>query len=143
MKGENIGTYLICVSKIFIKGVNTNSKLLYSGCDIFGEMISSELAEDLILKAISVGTDWTDRGGINYRELEDLTLMLQGDLEDKYQEEVIKISSKNFDRAELKKKTVENHLNKKLLIPVELYLPTYSFVIINGKCLCRRRVERY
>ena len=65
------------------------------------------------MNAVSDGLDWTDRGGINYQELETLASEILGINEEKYDEEIQKIENKNFDRAELQKKTIENHLEDK------------------------------
>ena len=75
--------------------------------------MSDDLAEDLMLKAVSDGYDWSDRGGLNYSVLEEKTSDILGLNEEKYDEEIQKISNKNFDRAELQRKTIENHLEDK------------------------------
>lgn len=114
IKGERKGEYLIGASFVSAKGITHYAKILYSGYNLHSkEIISDDLSEELILDAVSDGRDWTDRGGIDYQELETLASEILGINEEKYDEEIQKIKNKNFDRAELQKKTVENHLNEK------------------------------
>ena len=114
IKGENKGEYLISASFVSAQGITHYAKILYSGYDLHSkETISDDLSEELILNAVSDGLDWTDRGGINYQELETLASEILGINEEKYYEEIQKIENKNFDRAELQKKTIENHLEDK------------------------------
>lgn len=114
INGENKGLYLMAASFVSAKGITHYAKILYSGYNIqTKKTISDELSEDLILKAVSDGLDWTDRGGIDYKELEITASEILGKNEEKYDEEIEKINNKNFDRAELQKKTIENHLDDK------------------------------
>lgn len=111
---ENKGVYLIAASFVSAKGITHYARILYSGYNIqTKETIPDELSEDLILKAVSDGFDWTDRSGIDYKELEVIASEILGKNEEKYDEEIEKINNKNFDRAELQKKTIENHLENK------------------------------
>ena len=113
INSENKGEYLICASFVFAKGVTRYAKIIYSGFDLtLNEPIPDNLAEDLILKAVSDGLDWMERGGIDYNELKKLASDLLEKNEEKYDEEIQNISDKNFDRAELQKKTLENRLEK-------------------------------
>lgn len=114
VNAERKGEYLIGASFVSAKGVAHYAKIIYSGIDLYTkEFISDDISEDLMLKSVSDGTDWTEREGINYQELEVLASALLGKNEEKYEEEIEKIANKNFDRAELQKKTIENHLEEK------------------------------
>jgi hypothetical protein len=110
MKGE----YLIASSYISAHGVSDYAKLLYSGIGISNnEDISDETAENLMLKAVAEGYDWSTRSGLDYAALERKTTDLLWRNEEKYTEEIQKIQNKNYDRAELQRKTIAEHLDDK------------------------------
>ena len=114
LSGENKGEYLILATLISAKGVTNYAKIIYSGMDIHsGSFLNSDEAEHLFLEAINKGRYWAERKMLNYEDLAEKCLDISVENNTLYEQEIMHIENKNFDRAEIQKNALLQHLEQR------------------------------
>ena len=114
LSGGNKGEYLILATLISAKGVTNYAKIIYSGMDIHsGSFLNSDEAEHLFLEAINKGRYWDERKMLNYEDLAEKCLDISVENNTLYEQEIMHIENKNFDRAEIQKNALLQHLEQR------------------------------
>lgn len=114
VSGEEKGEYLILATLISALGITNYAKIIYSGIDINNEyLLEPDAAENLFLKALNTGRNWVERQNLNYEDLSEKTLYIITENQLIYEKEIDYIKNKNFDRAEIQKNTLYQHLEQR------------------------------